>query len=112
MEPIGDEAQKKYLEEIITYLKTLPVVKITLAFEPDDQFTNAVNQVISDGAGQKVILDVSVNHHIVAGIQMEYQGKFGDYSYEAKTDQYLKERLASYLAKGVEGQAGQKVAEA
>src|SRR3990167_2328553 len=36
LEPKGDEAQKAYIEEVISYLKSLPIVKIKMAFEPDD----------------------------------------------------------------------------
>lgn len=97
LEPAGDAAQKAYIEEIVTYLRSLPQVKITLAFEPDDSFSTRINDVISSLAGQKVILDFTVNHHIVAGIIIEYNGRFADYSYESRTDNYLKEKLASFL---------------
>lgn len=93
LEPEGDGPQKQFLEEIISELKTIPVVKITLAFEPDDNFTSKLNETISTQAGQKVILDILVNHHIVGGIVVEYQGKFKDYSLEPKVDAYLKETV-------------------
>ncbi len=108
LEPEGDEAQKKYVEDIITYLKDLPIVKVTLAFEPEDQFINGLNQAISQQVGKKIILDLSVNHHIVAGMQMEYQGKFADYSYESQTDKFLADHLQKYLTKAEEVQT-QKV---
>lgn len=98
LEPEGDGPQKQFLEEIITELKTIPIVKITLAFEPDDSFISKLNERISFQAGQKVILDILVNHHIVGGIVVEYQGKFKDYSLESRVDQYLKEVVKKELA--------------
>ena len=98
LEPSGDEAQKAYIAEVISYLKSLPVVRITMAFEPDDTFSTKINEVISSLAGHKIVLDIAVNHHIVAGITLEYNGKFSDYSYEEKTDNFLKERLGGFLA--------------
>lgn len=109
LEPAGDAAQKSYLEEIIKYLRSLPQVKVTLAFEPDDNFTNRLNEVISTLASKKVVLDISVNHHIIAGITIEYQGKFADYSYEAKTDAYLKERREKLFATGINQSASSEV---
>ncbi len=93
LEPEGDGAQKQFLEQIVTELKAVPLVKITLAFEPDDSFTSKLNETISAQAGQKVILDISVNHHIVAGAVVEYLGRYKDYSLEPKVDQYLKETV-------------------
>lgn len=89
LEPSGDEAQKKFIEEIIDNLKTIPQVRLTLAFEPDDSFIARINDEISHQANQKIILDIIVNHHIVAGVVCEYQGKYKDYSQESKVDKYL-----------------------
>lgn len=106
LEPEGDTPQKQFLEEIITELKSVPMVKITLAFEPDDSFTAKINETISSLAGQKVILDILVNHHIVGGAVVEYQGKFRDYSMEPRVDQYLKDELKKeILAEQKETQA-------
>lgn len=93
LEPEGDGAQKQFVEEIIKELKAVPQVRITLAFEPDDSFTAKLNEEISRQIGQKVILDILVNHHIVAGIVVEFLGKYKDYSLESKVDEYLKETL-------------------
>ena len=97
LEPKGDEAQKAYIEEVISYLKSLPIVKIKMAFEPDDTFSTKLNEVISNLVGHKIILDIEVNHHIVAGIVLEYKGKFADYSYEDRTNGFLKEKLGNFL---------------
>ena len=99
LEPEGDATQKQFLEQIIAELKAVVLVKITLAFEPDDSFTVKLNESISELAGEKVILDIIVNHHIVAGAVVEYKGKFKDYSLEPKVNGYLKEALKKEMFK-------------
>lgn len=106
LEPEGDSAQKQFLEEIISELKKVPLVKITLAFEPDDSFTAKLNETISNQVNQKIFLDILVNHHIVGGVVLEYQGKFKDYSLEPRVDQYLKEAVKRQM---FEDQAAAKV---
>lgn len=102
LEPSGDGEQRAFIEEIGNYLKKVPQVKTTLAFEPDDQFSAKLNDQISSLVGQRIILDIEVNHHIVGGVVLEYQGKHRDYSVEPKVDQYLKEKLSNFFAVAVE----------
>lgn len=102
LEPTGDAAQKDYLENIIKYLQRLPIVKITTAFEPDDTFSTRLNEVITNLINKKIVLDITVNHHIVAGIILEYNGKFADYSYEQATDKFLATKLSTFLTVGSE----------
>jgi hypothetical protein len=102
LEPAGDSEQKQFIEDIIDYLRKVPQVKVTLAFEPDDLFTSKLNEEISAQSGQKVILDISVNHHIVGGLVLEYRGKHKDYSVEPKVNDYLKNNLGKFFQKEVE----------
>ena len=97
LEPQGDSAQKAYIEQVITYLKKLPIVKVTMAFEPDDTFSNRLNEVITGLVGHKIILDITVNHHIIAGLILEYQGKLGNYSFEPAANDFLKTRLHTFI---------------
>lgn len=97
LEPQGDGEQKTFIEEIISNLRKIPQVKITLAFEPDDLFTSKLNDQISSLVGQKIILDIDVNHHIVGGVVLEYQGKHHDYSVEPRVNSYLKEKLDDFF---------------
>ena len=47
LEPAGEEAQKAYITEIISYLRSLPIVRVSMAFEPDDTFSTKINELIS-----------------------------------------------------------------
>jgi F0F1-type ATP synthase delta subunit len=96
-EPVGDAKQKEYLEKIIKYLRSLPIVKITLAFEPDSNFSNRLNEVISGLVGEKVVLDLSIDHRLIAGLKVEYKGKFADYSFETRSVDFLRENVPNFL---------------
>lgn len=89
LEPADDEKQLQLLDAIIEYLTNMPRVKVTLAFEPSITFVNKLNSVVSKEIGQKVILDISVNQFIFAGVVFEYNGKVKDYSLGQKVDDYI-----------------------
>lgn len=99
LEPQGDSGQKSFIEEIIKYLKDLPKVKVTLAFEPDDAFTTRLCDDISAQTGNKAILDILVNYHIIGGALIEFNGKYKDYSLEPRVDEYLKVSVQKFLDK-------------
>ncbi len=89
LEPADDEKQLQLLDAIIEYLTNMPKVKVTLAFEPSITFVNKLNGIVSKEIGQKVILDISVNQFIFAGVVFEYNGKVKDYSLGQKVDDYI-----------------------
>lgn len=97
LEPTGDSAQKEFIEEIIKYLRSVSLVKVTLAFEPDANFVSKLNDQISSILNQKVILDILVDQKIIAGLTVEYQGKFKDYSLEPRVKDYLRNNLKKMM---------------
>lgn len=90
LEPQGDLQQQRFLDSIIDNLKKLPVVSVTLAFEPTDSFVGKLNNEISTLCGGKVLLDLVINQYIVAGAIFEYKGKRKEY--------ILKDKLESAIA--------------
>lgn len=91
LEPATDSAQLQFLDRVINNLKNLACVKAILAFEPSDTFIARLNSEISAEIGQKVIIDLVVDRHIVAGAIFEYEGRiFGD---------TLEEKLSLALAR-------------
>lgn len=99
LEPSGDSAQKTFIEEIINSLKEIPIVHVTLAFEPDESFKLRLNEEISSQAQRKIVLDMNINHHIVGGVILEFKGKYKDYSLEPNVDSYLKQTVQKLLTK-------------
>lgn len=91
LEPQGDLEQQRFLDSIIEYLKKLPVVSVTLAFEPTDSFVGKLKNEISTLCGSKVILDLVVNQYIMAGAIFEYKGRRKEY--------ILKDKLEGVIAR-------------
>lgn len=101
-EPLGDDEQKKFIEEIVSYLRKVPQVMVTLAFEPDELFIAKINDQISALVGQKVILDIKINNKIVGGVLLEYAGKYKDYSISPRVDNFLKETVTKFFPESLE----------
>lgn len=93
LEPQDETEQRFFLDQLIQYLKSLPVVRITLAFTPTLEFIRKMNEVITVLSGKKVILDIGVNHRIVAGCLLDCNGKFRDYSEQQRIEAILRTKL-------------------
>lgn len=73
--PSGDAKQQEFVRDLVAYLRDLPVVKLTLAFGPTENFLSRINLQISTAIGRKAVLDVVVNEYIMGGAIFEYMGK-------------------------------------
>jgi len=93
LEPTTDDKQQDFLNDIMEFLKTIPVVKIIFAFEPTASFVAGVNSKLSNAVGKKIILDYAVDEDIVGGVKIEYLGKFGDFSLEPAVETFLKGKI-------------------
>lgn len=91
LEPATDQKQKRFLLDLVSYLKTLPVLKLTLAFTPTNTFLERLSNQISTIVGIKTLLDVLVNEYIVGGAIFEFKGKI--------SKQTLDEQLEGVLRK-------------
>lgn len=88
--PLSQEGKGEYFRNLKDYLVTLPRVKIELAFDPSGEFIKKIARVINSEAGNRLILDVSVNPKILAGLTIEYSGNYKDLSYADKLSEVLK----------------------
>ncbi len=95
LEPPTDQKQKKFLQDLIVYLKTLPILKITLAFSPTNTFLERLGNQVSTIVGTKTLLDVVVDEFIVGGAIFEFKGKISKHT--------LDEELEGVLARSVVG---------
>ncbi len=95
LEPATDQKQKKFLGDLLSFLKTLPVLKLTLAFSPTNTFLERLGNQITTVVGVKTLLDVVVDEYIVGGAIFEFKGKI--------SKQTLDEQLEGVLRKGIGG---------
>lgn len=103
LEPAGDEKQQQFIKELVKFLKELPLVKMTLAFESTYNFVSQVNNVISNEAGGKIILDLVVNQYIIGGAIFEYEGKIKEYTLQEKLNDSIERLIKIQLAQPAPG---------
>lgn len=85
-----------FIKEIENEIKNLKTIKITLAFEPNNQNFAAIYQWFLDNLGSNIILDIYHNPNILGGIQVSNNGKYFDASLIAKVNEVIKARIANY----------------
>lgn len=90
--PLSRDKRKQIelLDELRNYLLSLPKIKLTLAFQPNKEFLKQISKWLQKEVGQKIILDIFVNPHIVSGVIIEYKGKYLDFSLIKEIQQFLK----------------------
>lgn len=83
-------ARKKTREEgtaeLEKKLRSLPEIKLEIAFSPEDGFLNRMSDWLEKELGQKTILDITVNPKIVTGAIIEYRGNWRDFSSAKEID--------------------------
>ncbi len=92
--PRSKEKRLEYLTGLKEYLLKLPKASLGLAFRPGRELLNEISEFINAGADHKIVLDIFVKPSLVAGLTIDYQGKYKDYSYATKLQEALKERFA------------------
>ncbi|TSC75984.1 MAG: hypothetical protein G01um101430_154 [Parcubacteria group bacterium Gr01-1014_30] len=90
---LDEIAQKKLKNEVDLKLekklKSLPEIKLEIAFSPKDNFLNKISEWLEKESGQKVILNLTINPKIVAGAIIEYQGNWRDFSLAGEIDKFF-----------------------
>jgi len=104
--PTGLEAQAAFLKRLKKYLADLPVIKLTTAFAPSEEFLADLGQRLRGEIGQKVILEIIVKEEIVGGAVIEYGGEYRDFSLARKLDEVIESGSLVNIQPGVKnGQA-------
>lgn len=76
----------KELEEMRTTLLALPVIRLTLAFEPKRVFIEKIVQTITaEREGSSFVVDVEIDPEVIAGVMISERG--------AVIDKTLKKKL-------------------
>lgn len=78
--PVIPGAIEDYFQSVLTYLRQIPKVQLTLAFEPSEAFIKRINSWVVENLGRMVLPNISVKKEIIAGVIIEYNGKYKDYS--------------------------------
>jgi F0F1-type ATP synthase delta subunit len=87
---LSDVSQLEELfSEIKASLRSLPVIKITLAFNPDLRLFEKIKESISEKLSH-VVLDIQYDYSLIAGVTIAWKGLYKDYSLAKELNSYEK----------------------
>ena len=69
-----------YLDGLKDVLATVKIVQITLAFIPTDRYITTMFDFVNSGRPENLILDIQHDPSLIAGAEITYNGKYGDYT--------------------------------
>jgi len=76
--------QRNALKEFFSLLQEkvafLPVLSLTIAFEPNEAVLQAVSQWFLINTKKQVVFDIQIDRSLIAGASLTFNGKFKDYS--------------------------------
>lgn len=74
------QGSEQFLTEVKQVVAELPEMDITVAHELTVTEYSALAEKVRQVAGRPLVLSVSINPFILAGMQLSFGGKYGDYS--------------------------------
>lgn len=81
--------QFSFFEKIKKWLQEVPQVKLEIAFKPSEDFLLRIKGWFREENQQEVILDMVVNHQIVGGAVIEYQGRYRNFTLAKKIEELI-----------------------
>jgi F0F1-type ATP synthase delta subunit len=86
---------KEFLEKMQEKTSSLPVLTLTIAFEPTDQSLRSFSEWLLLNNNKHILLDIEVEKNLVAGASITYNGKYANYSIFPKFEKALKEAVSN-----------------
>lgn len=85
-----------FIEDIRAQLDIMPVIEITLAFEPGSDFIKRLVAWFRQVLGEQILLHISTDKSILAGVRISYSGLYKDLSLLTRLGSYNFSNLASF----------------
>ncbi len=73
-------AVQKFLTELKDEIKKVPIIHITLSFDPKQSTVERIYTWISFNLKKSIFIDIKLDHQIVGGAIIEFEGKYFDYT--------------------------------
>jgi len=86
-------AVKDFLFILMQKISLLPVISLTIAFEPQDQTLKTLSQWFFITMHKQVLFDISVDHTVIGGAHITYNGKFFDFSVKSTFERILQDYM-------------------
>jgi F0F1-type ATP synthase delta subunit len=84
------ESVKMFLNKMQEEISKLPVMSLTIAFEPQEKTLKTLSEWFLINTKKQVLFDFSVDRKVVAGATLNYNGKFFDFSIRPVFERILK----------------------
>ena len=84
---------KEFVSVLIQKITTMPVITLTVAFEPNKQVLKSVSEWFVVNTKKQMLFDIRIDRTIIAGAAINYEGKFSDFSIRETFNQVLKTTL-------------------
>jgi len=79
----------EFFNLITQKISSLPIVTLSIAFEPDSQSLQDLSQWFTLNINRQVIFEIIVDPKLIAGAAITYNGRYEDYSAKSKFAQIL-----------------------
>jgi F0F1-type ATP synthase delta subunit len=80
---------KNFLEKIQKLISSIPILTLTLAFEPKESTMKALSDWFMLNLKRQFVFDFKVDSNIIAGAIINFNGKYLDFSIKPKFEQIL-----------------------
>jgi F0F1-type ATP synthase delta subunit len=93
------ESMSKVFSAIISEIQHLPVIHLTLAFDPTPLLLHDISQWLRQNVAADCILDITIDRKIIGGFLMDYNGKYWDFSIRSSFERLFGGGNLIYLVK-------------
>ena len=90
----SQSALKEFFAQLQEKVASLPVLTLTIAFEPNETVLKTISDWFLINVKKHVLFDVHVDKTLIAGCTLTYNGKFKDYSVRAAFEKVLTGMMA------------------
>jgi len=88
--PQNTNELRGFFDLLAKFLEEVKSIRLTLAFEPKEDFLKKLQEWFQNTLKTKVVLDIITNESVIAGLLIEYNGKYKDYSKSEEVVQSIK----------------------
>lgn len=93
-------AIKAFLTDMNKMIASLPVLTLTIAFEPNEQTLKSLSEWFIINLKKQVLFSISVDRSLIAGATLSYNGKYLDFSIRQKFDEIVKSNMENKQRNG------------
>jgi F0F1-type ATP synthase delta subunit len=91
------EHLQAYFQGLKTFITSLPVLQLKLAFHPSNQQLLQLSDWIRSSTGKPVMLQLQFNKQLLGGAVVTYEGKYTDLTLQKKLENVYTQKRAEIL---------------